>query len=162
MVRTTTYDYEVSSENGRERHIRVPYTRLTDQTPTLHDPAEIVSLLPGTAVTGTVITIDAVRTEAIVNTAPRATYWHNVRNVLTYNVGAENTWGAINVGDPVYYDASATMPANTWLSTAPANNVAAANTLFGWVVMRNDETAAASFPKGGAAGSTQECAICQK
>lgn len=31
---------------------------------------------------------------------------HAVSNVLTYNAGAEATWGAIDVGDKVYFDAS--------------------------------------------------------
>ena len=161
MTRTTTYNYEVSSEGGRERHIRIPYARQTDATPTLHEPAEVISLLPGTAQTGTNISLDTVNSESIINVAQGARYWHNVRNVLTYNVGAENTFGPINVGDPVYYDASATMAAGTKLSTAPANAAVAANTLFGWVVLRNDELAA-SYPKGGIIASTQECAICQK
>jgi hypothetical protein len=161
MVRTTTQNYEVSSESGRERHVRIPYARLLDNTPALHDPAAVTSLLVGVGLTGTVVTLDAVGAIAIINIADGAVYWHNVRNVLTYNIGAENTWGPINVGDPIYYDNSATMPANTWLSTAPANNVAGANVLFGFAGLGRGETAA-SFPKGGIVASTQECAVIQQ
>ena len=163
MTRTTTYNYEVSSESGRERHQPIPYARLTDQTPTLHDPAQVTGLVPGSTMTGTVITLDATNSEAIINIADGAVYLHNVRNVLTYAGGpAEATWGPINVGDPVYYDAEQDTLNGIKLSTAPAASTNAANTLFGHVTMLQDETNTADFPKGTAiAGSTQECAVTQ-
>lgn len=163
MVRTTTQNYEVSSESSRERDWPFPYARLLDATPALHDPAAVITLLPGVGITGTVLSLDAINSIAVINTAQGAVYWHNVRNVLTYNAGAENTWGAINIGDPIYYDNSATMPANTWLSTSPLNNVGAVNTLFGWAVWAPEKEAAAAFPKGaGGVASTQEVAVYQK
>ena len=162
MVRTTTQNYEVSSESGRERHIRMPYARLLDNTPTLHDPAAVTSLLVGVGLTGTIISLDATPSIAIINIADGAVYWHNVRNVLTYAGAVEATWGPINIGDPIYYDNSATMPANTKLSTSPANNVAGANVLFGFAGLGRAETAA-SFPKGAAlVASTQEVAVVQQ
>ena len=42
------YEYEQSSEAGRERHIRVPYSRLADQTPTIHDPFKMTARTAGT------------------------------------------------------------------------------------------------------------------
>lgn len=162
MVRTTTQNYEVSSESGRERHIRIPWARLEDATPTLHDPAAVLSLLPGTQLTGTIITVQpAPDSMVIINIADGATYWHNVRTVLTYNLGGEATWGAINIGDPIYYDRSATMPANTALSTSPLDVAGVANPIFGYVGLGRGETVA-SYPKGGAAASTQECAVVQQ
>jgi hypothetical protein len=163
MVRITTYNYEQSSEGGRERHVRIPYARQTDQTPTLHDPAEVTGLPLVGRLTGTVVTLDATNSVAIINTSGGAVYRHNVRNVLTYNPGvAELTWGAVNVGDAVYYDPSATMPAFTKLSTSPLDLTGAVNSFFGWVVLLQDETVA-SYPKGGAiAGDTLECAVLQK
>jgi hypothetical protein len=47
-----------------------------------------------------------------------------------------------------------------YLSTAPANAAASPNALFGFVVAA-DEVDAALFPKGGAAASTQSCAVMQ-
>jgi hypothetical protein len=162
MVRVTTYNYEQSSEGGRERHTRIPYARLLDATPTLHDPAAVIGTLPAMRLTGTVITLDAVNNMAIINTSAGAVYRHNIRNVLTYNAAVEATWGAINVGSAVYYDPSVTMPANTSLSTSPLDNTGAANSFFGWVTLLQDEDAA-DFPKGAAlVGSTQECAVLQK
>jgi hypothetical protein len=161
MVRTTTQNYEVSSESGRERHIRVPYARL-QHVPTLHDPAAITSLLPAQAITGTIVTLDTVGQVAVLNVADGATYWHNVRNVLTYAPPNEATWGAINVGDPIYYDRSASMPATDQLSISPLDNTGAANPLFGFVGLGRGETAT-SYPKGvGGVASTQECAVVQQ
>lgn len=162
MVRSTTYNYEQSSEAGRERMVAIPYARLVDTTPTLHDPAAVTCAVAGQELTGTVITLDAVNSVAILNTADGATFLHNVRNVATYNGGNENTFQALNIGDKVYYDPSATMPAYTKLSTSPLNASGTANPVFGTIVMLQDETAS-SFPKGSSqAGSTQECAVRQE
>lgn len=162
------YQYEVSSESGRERHLAVPYARLTDTTPTLGDPAQVTGLTAGRMITGTVVNAGTTvalggTAEAILNVANGAVYFHYVRNVLTYTSGpvAEATWGAINVGDPVYYDAEQDALNAVKLSTAPLqSDGATANTLFGWVVLNQDEDAD-SFPKGGITASTQECAVMQ-
>ena len=153
--------YEQSSEGGRERHVTIPYARLTDATPTLHDPCEVISAVPGTQITGVSITLDAVQSVAIINVAQGAVYRQNIRNCITYAGNVENAWRAVNIGDPVWYDNSATMVAGGWqLSTSPLDDLGVANTLFGHVVMLQNETAA-SFPKGIAIapGSTLECAI---
>jgi len=79
-----------------------------------------------------------------------------------YKVGAEETWGAINYGDPVYYDHSVTMPAGVYLSLAPAGADAEANTLFGYIATKTSE-AAALYPKGaGGVASTQDCQVQQR
>jgi len=153
-------DYEVSSE-GAVRHWPVPYTRLTDTTPTPTNPAELTSLLPGTQLTGTILTIDATNSEAIIDFTCSMVYQQTVRNVLTYSGAVENTWGPINVGDIVYYDNSATMPAGTYLSTSPLDNLGVANTLFGYVVLNQDEVYS-DFPVGAAlVASTHTLAIMQ-
>jgi len=162
-ARTTTYDYEQSSESGRERHVRVPYARQTDVTPTLHDPVEVTSLLVGGNMCGTNVSLDAVNSESIVNFAVGAIYRHGVRNVLTYNAGpvAEATWGPINIGDPVYYDAEQDALSGNKLSTAPLSSAGAANARFGIVVMQQDETAD-DFPKGDDTGGVSVvCAVLQ-
>lgn len=163
-IRTTTYEYEQSSEGGRERMVRIPYARLVDATPTKGDPCAVTSLLPGAELIGTVVSLDATNSIAIVNTADGAVFRHNVRNVLTYGGGpAEATWGPINIGDPVYYDDTATMPANTKLSTSPLDGAGNANPMFGVVVLLQDEDDDGSdFPRGTSlAGSTDAFAIRQ-
>jgi len=159
MTEQVNYDYEGSSE-GAVRHWEIPYARLEDATPTPSNPAAVISLLPGTQLTGTILTIDATRSVAVIDFTCSMVYRQDVRNVLTYSNGAESTFGAINIGDPVYYDGSATMPAGVYLSTAPADSAAAANPLFGWVVPLND-TDMALYPKGGATASTQEIGVMQ-
>lgn len=153
--------YEQSSESGRERHVPIPYARLEDATPTLHDAAAVLSAVPGTQITGVSVTLDAVNSVAILNVARGAVYRQNVRNCITYNAGNENAWRALNIGDPVYYDRSNTMPAGYYLSTSPLDRTGAANPLFGWVVLLQNETAA-SYPKGIAiapGSSIPDCAI---
>lgn len=159
MPEQINHGYEVSSE-GAVRHWEVPYARLTDATPTPTNPAELTSLLPGTQLTGTILTIDAGTSTAVIDFTCSMVYEFTVRNVLTYGGGVEATWGAINVGDIVYYDNSATMPAGTYLSTSPLDNTGVANTLFGYVMLDQDEDAD-SFPKGGITASTQTCAVMQ-
>jgi hypothetical protein len=159
MTETVHGDYEVSSE-GAVRHWEFPYARLTDITPTPTNAARVTGLLVGHMLTGTILTIEASRSVAVVDVTPSMVYRHDVRNVLTYN-GAEASWGAINIGDPVYYDASATMVAlGIYLSTSPLAIGGGANSFFGWVVP-SDEVDMALFPKGGAAASTQRCAVMQ-
>jgi hypothetical protein len=143
------------------RHWEIPYARLTDATPTPTNPAEVTSLLPGTQLTGTILTIDAVNSVAVIDFTCSMVYNHDVRNVLTYAAAVEATWGPINIGDNVYYDNSATMPAGVYLSTSPLDNTGAANTLFGHVVPM-DDTDMALYPKGAAlVASTQECGVMQ-
>jgi len=160
MVEQINYDYEVSSE-GAVRHWEIPYARLEDATPTETNPACVLSLLPGTQLCGTVLTIDAAASMAVIDFTCSMVYWQEVRNVLTYSGAVENTWGAINIGDPLYYDRSATMPAGVYLSTSPLDNTGAANEVFGAVVPRHD-TDAALYPKGAGTASTEDCAVMQR
>jgi len=159
MVEAINNDYEHSS--GPVFTIAVPYARLTDTTPTPSNPCELTSLLAGTQLCGTIMTIDAGDSIAIVNVAPCFIGNWEVRNVLTYSGAAENTFGAINVGDLVYYDASGTMPAGVYLSTSPLDSAGAANTLFGVIATITSE-AAALYPLGGATASTENCQTMQR
>jgi len=166
-VRSDTVSAEQSSEAGRERHVLIPWARLADTTPTLKDPACVTGLIAGAQMCGTVINAGTAVTDtyAILNVAEGAIYRHNVRSVLTYD-GANNeaTWGAMNVGDPVFYDPTA--DANTAgvckLSTSPLQGDASTvNPRFGTIVMMQDEDAD-SFAKGSASpGVSAVCAICQ-
>jgi len=157
MTEQILYNYEHSS--GPVFTIAVPYADLTDATPTLGNPCEILSLLVGTAVCGALTSIDAGDSIAIVNVAPSAIFNWEVRNVLTYDPGvAELTWGAIGYGDLVYYDASASMPAGVYLSTSPLNTLGVANSLVGSIATITSE-AAALYPLGGITASTQDCQV---
>jgi len=159
MTEEILENYEHSS--GPVFTIAVPYARLTDATPTVGNPCQFTSLLPGTQLTGTIMTTDATDSVAIVNVAPCFIGNWEVRNVLTYNPGvAELTWGAINVGDLVYYDHSASMPAGVYLSTAPTGTDTVLNTRFGVIACITSE-AAALYPKGGITASTQNCQVMQ-
>lgn len=159
MTETVLDNYEHSS--GPVMTIAVPYARLTDATPTAGNPCEITGVLVGTQLTGTIMTVDAGDSIAIVNVAPGFIGNWEVRNVLTYGGGVEATWGAINYGDPIYYDKSATMPAGIYLSTSPLDNTGAANTLFGYIATKTSE-AAALYPLGGITASTQDCQVQQR
>lgn len=159
MTEAVNNNYEHSS--GPVQTIAVPYARLTDATPTASNPCELTSLLAGTQLCGTIMTVDAADSIAIVNVAPGFIGNWEVRNVLTYGGGVEATWGAINVGDLVYYDNSATMPAGVYLSTSPLDNTGAANTLFGYIACKTSE-AAALYPLGGITASTQDCQVQQR
>jgi hypothetical protein len=183
MTETVHSDYEVSSERPT-CHWEIPYPRLFDQTPTPTNPAQ-VSALAGTLieVNGTIKTISpgptAATSFAVIDFTPSMVYMHDVRTVLTYAggaLGAENAWGALNIGDPVFYDNSSTMvAAGIYLSTAPANNTPATglrnNVQFGWIVPAPLagawDTDAATYPKLatvgglGAVGLTHRCAVMQ-
>lgn len=159
MAEAINSDYEVSSE-GAVRHWEVPYSRLEDITPTPSNPAAVLSRTAGTQLTGTILTIDAGTSIAVIDFTSSMVYQQAVRNVLTYAASVESTFGAINIGDPVYYDRSSTMPAGVYLSTSPLDKDGAANPLFGFVVLNAAETSA-DFPKGGATASTQTCAVMQ-
>jgi hypothetical protein len=154
-------DYEVSSEGG-VRHWEIPYARLHDQTPTPSNPACVTGRLVGHELSGTILTIDAVRLMAMIDFTAGSVYRFDVRNVLTYAANIEDTWGVIDIGDPVYYDASATMVVGGWyLSLSPLDNAGAANSIFGYVVPAND-TDMALFQKGVAGvKETISCAVMQ-
>ena len=160
MTEVVRNEYEASSE-GAVRHWEIPYARLTDATPTATLPCEVTSLTRSTQLTGTILEVDADDSVAVVDFTCGMVYYQEVRNVLTYNPGvAELTWGAINIGDEVYYDGSAGMPAGVYLSTSPLDTDGTANTRFGWIVSRND-TDMALYPKGGVTASTQDCGVMQ-
>lgn len=159
MTEAIRHDYEVSSE-GAVRHWEIPWARLEDATPTASLPAAVQSVLDGTQLTGTILTVDADDEVAVIDFTTSMVYWHEVRNVLTYVAEAEATFGVINIGDPVYYDRSATMPAGVYLSTSPLDNLGAANPLFGFVVPRDDDDMAL-YPKGAVTAATVECAVSQ-
>jgi hypothetical protein len=159
MPESIKHDYEVSSE-GAVRHWEIPYDRLEDTTPTETFPAAVLSVTDGTQLTGTVLTLDADEEVAVIDFTCSMVYYQYVRNVLTYDAGAEDTWGAINIGDPVYYDRSGTMPAAVKLSTSPLDSAGDANPLFGFVVPKSDADMVL-YPLGGVTASTQECAIMQ-
>ena len=165
MTEAIRHDYEVSSE-GAVRHWEIPYARLTDTTPTPSLPAQVTCLTAGLQITGTILTIDAGTSVAVIDFTCSMVYWHEVRNVRTYthSPDAEATWGVINIGDCVYYDVSSTMGVPPYLSTSPLHPLGAGwanNALYGWVVPRND-TDAALFPKGGATASTTDMAVMQR
>jgi len=161
-----TWDYEVASE-GAVRHWEIPYARLEDVTPTVREPAAVVSLLPGTQITGTILTVDATAAIATIDFTCGMVYRHSVRNVITYAQAAESAWQVINIGDPVYYDGGATMVAlGIQLSTSTLDAAGVANPLFGFVVPApldaNWDTDSALFPLGAAnAGSTHRIAVMQ-
>lgn len=157
MTEAIRHDYQVASE-GAVRHWEIPYARLTDATPTASLPCEVTSLTVGTSLTGTILTVDADNSVALIDFTSSMVYWHEVRNVRTYD-GAEATWGVINIGDEVYYDSSG-LVAGVYLSTSPLINGGGNNTRFGWVVSIND-TDMALFPKGGATASTTEMGVMQ-
>lgn len=174
MTETVHEDYEVSSE-GAVRHWTFPYARLTDTTPTPTNAARVTGLLAGAQLQGTILTIDATRSQAVIDVTCSMVYMHDVRTVLTYAGGAngaEASWGALNIGDPVYYDNSTAMPAGVYLSTAPTNNTPGgvgptANTLFGWIVAAPSttgfDTDSASYPKAaGTSGNTHRVAVMQR
>ncbi len=162
MPEAIRQDYEVSSE-GAVRHWEIPYARLGDTTPTVGMPAKVTGLLPGSELTGTVLSIDAVNSVAVIDFTCSMVYYQESRDVLTYAGNVEATWGVINIGDPIYYDESATMPAGVYLSTSPLDDAGPANPLFGWAVPAND-TDMALYPKGIAIapGSTVEIAVMQR
>jgi len=165
MTEVISNDYEVSSE-GCVRHWEVPYARLEDATPTVSNPACVVDdvAAPGTGVQvcGTILTIDATNSIAIIDFTAGMVHRQPVRNVATYAVGVEATWAAIQFGAPIYYDRSATMPAGCYLSLSPADNNAVNNPLFGYAVAWSDADMA-TFPKAAAGvGSTTDCAVMQR
>ncbi|MFA6271260.1 MAG: hypothetical protein WC657_08730 [Candidatus Paceibacterota bacterium] len=164
MTEAISNDYEVSSEGG-VRHWSVPYARLEDATPTATNPASVIDGIAagtGVQITGTILTVDATNSMAIVDFTASMVYRQSVRNVTTYNLGGESAWAAIQLGAPIYYDRSATMPVGTYLSLAAADVAGTNNPLFGFAVPWS-EADMASFPKLplGAAG-TVDVAVMQR
>ena len=154
MTETVHSDYEVSSE-GAIRHWEVPYADLSNLTPVPTNPARVTGLIPGADLTGTILSIDATNSIAVVDTTSGMVYRHDVVDIAGYaGGGAANAWLAINIGDPVYYDASAPVLAlGAFLSLSPLEAITGfANTRFGWVVpgplAGGFDTDAASFPQG--------------
>ena len=143
MTETIRNDYEVSSE-GAVRHWDIPYDDLEDATPTPSFPAALTSIIDGTQLTGTILVVDADDSMAVIDFTHSMVYEHNVRNVRTYAAEAEATWGVIDIGDPIFYDRSATMPAGCMLSTSPLDASGNANPLFGFRVPANDNDTAAT------------------
>lgn len=165
---TILNDYEVSSE-GAVRHWEIPIIGRLDKvgnsaaSATNSVPGKacaVISLTYGVQLTGTILTQDTSGTDrVVVDFTCSMVYKHYVRNVLTYDSG-EATWGAINIGDAVYYDRENT---NARLSTAPNDNTGNANPLFGFVVpwSDTDADAYAAGTKGAATADTYTCAVMQ-
>lgn len=149
MTRTAA-NFQISGREGG-RHWHIPIARLTNLTidNTLdgeelaanHHPVAVDSRVTGSQMVGTVLSQDsrAGVDTVVVDFTPNVIYRHNVRNVRTYGGGAEATWGVLNIGDPVYFDASPTMPADVFLSTSPLDSAGNANPLFGYVQFSESE-----------------------
>lgn len=159
----TLYDYEVSVD-GAERKWVIPYARLSDTTPEVGNPALVVSAVVAEQMGGAILSIDADDSVAVIDFTPGKIYAWQVRNVITYAGSAEATFRAINIGDTVYYDASATMPSGVYLSTSPLDAAGAANSVFGHVVPKDGGGSDAApdlalYPKGTTAASTQSVGV---
>ena len=90
MTEQINHDYEVSSE-GAVRHWEAPYARLEDTTPTVSNPACLLSVTDGTQVCGTVLGVDATDSIAVIDFTAGMIYRQDVRNVLTYAAAVEAT-----------------------------------------------------------------------
>lgn len=154
---TVRNDYQVSSE-GSERHYEFKTSRLENATPTATQPFAVKSRTAGVQIVGTVLSFKSGDTKIIGDVTNNRVYKHKVRNVRTYSGAAEATWGAIDEGDPIYYDRSSTMPSDVLLSTSPLDKDGAANPLFGWAVLINETDV---YPKGSTSASTQTIAVMQ-
>jgi hypothetical protein len=154
MTETVHSDYEVASE-GAIRHWEVPYADLSNITPVPSNPALVTGRIPGADLPGTILTIDAINAMAEVDFTSGMVYRLDVIDIAGYaGGGAANAWLALNIGDPVYYDASAPVFAlGAFLSLSPLESLTGfANTRFGWIVpgplAGGFDTDAASFPQG--------------
>ena len=163
-TRTITNSFELSSESSRLRMVKIPWSRLTDATPTKGDPSQVTGLIAGAKMCGTVYNPGVTTTNeyAILNVAEGRMERQNVRNVLTYSAGpvAEATWGAMNIGDPVFYDAEQDALNGIKLSTAPLQSDGTTpNARFGTIIMLQDEDKD-DFAKGDdQAGISIECGV---
>lgn len=91
-------------------------------------PVKVVDVL------GTTLSDADASNKAVVDVAPTATYKHRVKNVVTYDSGAEATYAANSEGKTVYYDASSTMPTGVKLSLSPLSVTGTNNSKFGKIV----------------------------
>ena len=143
MARQNTSGYESKSTPFVCREF--PYSRLEDTSPTIHNPAAVVGFAAANStydwhqLTGTIITLDACNSIAMINIARGAAYYHPVRNVRTYAANAESTFLQLDIGIPVYYDSSTTMPTGTKLSLAPSDQTHYMSPLFGYIWWGEDE-----------------------
>lgn len=153
-------DYEVSSE-GAVRHWEIPYASLEDATPTATNPALVLGT-DGLQVGGTILTVDANTSVAVIDFTCSMVYKHYVRTVTTYAGAVENAWATVDIGDVVYYDNSATMPAGVYLSLSALNNLGQANSVWGYVVPADDADMALYPKAAGAAGNTWSQAVMQR
>jgi len=161
MTEAVNSEYEGSSE-GAVRHWEIPYARLEDTSPTPTNPAAVLAVASDeNQVCGTVLSIDAGDSVAVIDFTCGMVYRQTVRNVTTYGGAVETVWAAMDIGYEVYYDRSATMPAGTYLSLAAADNTAAANPKFGHIVPLTVADMAL-YPKGGITASTQTCGVMQR
>lgn len=166
MTETVHPDYEVSSE-GAVRHWAIPYARLDDTTPTPTNAAKVTSQVATTEMTGTILAVDATTSMAVIDFTHSMVYMHDVRTVTTYNANAESAWADLAIGNTVYYDSSATMPAGVYLSQAAQDaDGATNNAIFGHIVAAKGtgfDTDSGDYPKAaGNAGNTWRCAIMQE
>lgn len=159
MVDTVKNYYEVASENGA-LHWWVSLDRLEFSTGLETNPAAVLSDTDGIQATGTILSIMDSSDCAVIDFTPTMVYRQNVRNVKTYNTGSEATWGTIAEGDVIYYDRSATMPADCHLSTSPLDSTGAANPIFGMRVKEEPDDACAAVGATNA-GSTNYIAVMQ-
>jgi len=154
-------DYQCSSNELRTWEI--PSARLIDTSPTVSNPAVVNGrrYANGEAIGGAIIALGTSpggTAFAEIDFGTGNVYFWYVRNVLTYANQAEATFGAINIGDPVYYDDSGTMPAGIYLSTSPADVAGNTNVKFGHVVGCNVDDME-DYPKGGATAATLRCGV---
>lgn len=161
MPDTIHHDYQCSS-TPEPLTWEIPTARLINTAPAVSNAAAVNGrrYANGEALTGVVISLatsDAGTAYAELDVMPGNVYYLQVRNVLTY-AGAEASWGAINIGDPVYYDDTAGMPAGVHLSTSPLDTGGNTNVKFGHVVGCNISDME-NYPKGGATASTQYCGV---
>lgn len=159
MVDTIKNYYEVASENGA-LHWDVTRSRLEYSAGLETNPAAVLSDTDGIQATGTILSISKDKLSCVIDFTPTMVYRQNVRNVLTYSEGAEATFGTIAEGDTIYYDRSATMPADCHLSTSPLDSTGAANPIFGMRVKENAEDTCVAVGTA-IAGSTEYIAVMQ-
>lgn len=151
-------EYSLISIPANAHHRNVSLSALADADPAKYDP---VAIPVGNLIAfhGTAVSIDDLI--AVVDVTHGSIHRHNVRNVATYNTGAEATFVEIKEGTLVYYDDSSTMPNNVFLSCSPTNAAGDSNCLFGVVVLDQDESED-DFPKGGSgSGGSYGCAVMQ-
>ncbi len=165
MAKDTTSEYRAGGALPQPEAI--PYSVLEDTTPIIHKPAAVKGGgLDGSLMTGTILTLDAVNSVAVIDFASGAKYFHTVINTLTYSGGNPATFATLNVGTPVYYDPTAALvAADIHLSLSPLDSAGAANTLFGWVALADYEIPNGfgktnPYPLGSASVTTTHTNVC--